>query len=111
MGRKRVTNNPKIQETLDYLNKKEFELFRKEHRKEHTVLVGNGERKEMRLNIATGILFDRQEVMSEDITEIKSYTKVLKEGKTVKDIIKRHWKFLSALGVIIIPTLIKFWIG
>ena len=112
-----VTQNPEMQKVLDHLNSNEFPLkkqmdaFKKEQDEAHICLVGNGKKEEMPLNKAVSLLANRTEVMSYEIKDIKSYTRVLKEGKTVKDIFIRHWKFLSALGVIIIPTLIKFWIG
>jgi len=103
-----------MQEILEFLNKDwkaEMASFRKEHKEEHTCQVGNGVKVPMPLNTAVGLLADRTETMGAEIKEIKSYTMVLKEGKTVKDICKRHKILLFFIFTVGIPTLIKFWMG
>jgi len=89
------TNNPKIQETLNYLNKKEFEAFRVEHRKAHLCEVGNGEKKEMEINKAIGIVFDkieRIEIAVEPLFDFAVFHKIAMKYKL-------YWLFGFLVGV------------
>jgi len=85
--------------------------FRKEHKKEHTCMIGNGKKREVPLNEAVGLLADRSEVMHYEIKDIKAYTTVLKDFNSLGTIIKRHKWLFSGISLGMLSTLIKIWIG
>ena len=56
---------------------KKIDDFQANHTKEHTCIVGNGIKREIALNKAVGILFDKQEFTESKIDKIASATEVL----------------------------------
>ena len=105
------TKLPALQETLDYLNKQEFENFVKAHRKDHTVTVGNGKKIEMPLNEAVGFLYDRNVEDRKMISKIHEDTTILRDVITLNGLIKKH-PFLFGGGLVsLIATAIRIWIG
>ena len=107
-----------MQEILNFLNKDwttELNAFRKEHKEEHTVTIGNGIRKEVSLKYAVGEMADRQELMRDKLDQVYIDTTILRDANSMGDIIKRHkWKFtilFSGSGIALISTLIRIWVG
>ena len=113
-----ITRNPSLQETLDYLNKQEFENFVKVHKEEHTVVVGNGKKIQMGLNEAVGALYDMRVqdriIMNgnkDKIDKIYEDTTILRDAGTFIKLARKH-KFIFGGGFIgAVATILRIWIG
>ena len=100
-----------MQDALDYLNKEEFANFVKHHDSEHTVRVGNGEKKIMRLNEAMGLMFDRQVEDRELVKNIYEDTAILRDVNTFTKLVRKY-KFVFGGGIVgIVATVIRIWVG
>jgi hypothetical protein len=106
-----ITKSPALQETLDYLNRQEFAEFIDTHKKAHTVMVGNGVKKEMPLNEAVGFLYDKSVENRNIIDKIYEDTTVLRDANTLFTIVKKY-KYLFGGGLVgVVATAIRIWIG
>ena len=110
-----------MKEILEFLNKDwkaDLAAFRKEHKDEHTVIIGNGEKQTVSLKKAVAVVADRQELMNIDLAETKKTvervyqdTTFLRDANTVGGIIRRHKWLVSGTVIFILSTIVKIWIG
>ena len=122
----RMTRTPEMREFIDMLNKSEFKQdlhkkieenngefkdFRKEHKEEHTVTIGNGAKKTVSLRFAVGEICDRQELMRDRVDQIYVDTTFLRDANTLGSIIRRYKWVVSGVALFILSTIIKIWMG
>lgn len=89
----------------------QYKDLKAEHKRQHTVMLGNGIKKEVSLKYAVGEIVNRQELMRDRLDQVFIDTTFIRDANTLGSIIKRHKWLFSAGMLTTLATILKIWMG